>query len=72
MEYIGLIAEILFFALGVYVFLFSRGVFKSKNPERQARVEEFRKDNATWMRYLGLALAAIMLLEIILHIRDLF
>lgn len=71
MEYLGLLLEIVFFALGAYLYLFSRGFFKSKDPKMQARSEAFRKDNATWMRIGGLALAAIMLVNIVLHIRDL-
>ncbi len=71
MDYVGLTLELLFFALGVYVYLFSRGVFKAKDPDRQARVEAFRKENAGWMRLLGLALAAIMLVNIIFHVADL-
>ncbi len=71
MEYLGLVIEIIFFALGVYLYLFARGFVRVKNPELQARAEDFRKDNAGWMRLLGLALAAIMLMNIVLHVMDL-
>ena len=71
MEYLGLVLEVLFFALGVYVYLFARGFVRVKNPELQARAEDFRQDNAGWMRLLGLAVAAVMLLNIVLHVMDL-
>lgn len=70
MEVISLIVELLLLALGVYLYLFSRGMIRSKDPERQKRAETFRKDNALWMRILGLGLAAVMLLNVILHISE--
>lgn len=72
MEFLGLIVEILLLALGVYLYLFARGIIKVKDPERRERAESFRQHNATWMRLLGLALAAIMLMNVILHISQLF
>ena len=68
--WLGLIIEILLFALGMYIYLFSRGFFKFGNEEVRERSEQFRKENAGWMRILGLALAAIMLMNIIFHIRE--
>ena len=65
MSYLGILFEILLFALGVYLYLFARGVIQVKDPERAARAEQFRSENATWMRLLGLALAAIMLLNLL-------
>jgi hypothetical protein len=32
--------------------------------------EAFRQDNATWLRLLGLALAAIMAMNVIFHVRE--
>lgn len=71
MEYFGLILEFLFLALGIYLYLFTRGLLKSKDPVMQEKAEAFRQKNAGWMRLLSLALIAVMTLEIILHIRDL-
>ncbi|MBB4077757.1 hypothetical protein GGR28_000358 [Lewinella aquimaris] len=68
---IGLVIELLFLALGVYLYLFARGAVKVGKPDTRSRAEEFRRDNATWMRLLGLALAAVMLLNVILHVREL-
>ncbi len=62
---IGLIIHLVFFAIGVYLYLFSRGLVRAGNMETRERAETFRKENATWMRYLGLALAAVMLLNLV-------
>jgi len=72
MEYLGLIFEILLFALGAYLYLFARGVIKTKDPDRKDQVEEFRLKNAGWMRLLGIALAAVMLINIIVHLQQIF
>ncbi|MEL7161144.1 MAG: hypothetical protein AAFN92_10330 [Bacteroidota bacterium] len=68
---ISLVVEILLFALGLYLYLFARGFVKFGKPEARARAEEFRKGNALWMRFLGLALAAIMGLNLFFHAREL-
>lgn len=70
MEIASLFIELLLFGLGLYLYLYARGVIRSKNPETQKKMDDFRTSNATWMRYLGLALMAIMLMNIILHIRE--
>lgn len=56
----GLIFYLLFFAIGLYLYLFARGLVRFGDEATRARAEAFRKDNATWMRLLGLAVAAIM------------
>ena len=63
---IGLITQLLFLALGVYVYLFSRGLVRFGDEAARKRAEAFRKENAGWMRILGLALAAIMLVNVVL------
>lgn len=70
MEIASLLIECLLFALGLYLYLYARGAVRSKNPETQKKMDDFRAANATWMRYLGLALMAIMLINIVLHIRE--
>ncbi len=72
MEFLGLLVEILLLALGVYLYLFARGIVQVKDPNRRERAESFRQQNAMWMRLLGLALAAIMLMNVVLHISQLF
>ena len=70
-SYVGLLIEVLLLALGVYIYLFARGFLKFGSPEARARAEDFRKDNAGWMRILGLLLAALMLVNVVLHVGDL-
>ena len=66
---VALLLHLVFFAIGTYMYLFSRGYIRSKEPEAQARAEAFRQENATWMRYLGLALAAVMLLNLFFDVQ---
>ena len=68
---IGLLIELLFLALGVYLYLFARGAVRAGSPEQRSRAEAFRLENKGWMRILGLALAAIMLLNVIVHLKEL-
>ena len=69
MEYLGVRVELLLFGLGLYLYLFSRDLIKIKDEERQAKAAAFREQNGMWMRYLGLGLAAIMGLNLMLHLR---
>lgn len=71
MEYIGLILEIVFLLFGVYVYLFAIGKTKAKDAASQQRAEAFRKSNGWWLRLASLALVAIMLINIIVHIQQL-
>ena len=71
MEFLGLLFELILFGLGIYLYLFARGIVKVKDPERREQAENFRQENAGWMRILGLALAAIMFLDIVLHLSQL-
>lgn len=65
----GLLVNLAFFAIGLYLYLFARGLIRFGKPDARARAEAFRKDNATWMRLLGLALAAIMAINIFLDVK---
>jgi hypothetical protein len=65
-----LVVEILLFIIGLYLYLFARGMISFGKPEARARAEAFRKENTTWMRLLGLALAAVMGLNIFFHISE--
>lgn len=71
MEWIGLLFEFLFLALGIYVYLFFRGMISFRDPAHQARADAFRAQNKSWMRSLALALIAIMIVNIFLHISQL-
>lgn len=71
-ELIGVIFEILFLALGVYLYLFARGFFTPSDPAKAEKVNEFRKDNKNWIRLLGLALAAVFLFNVVLSLKNIF
>ncbi len=72
MEYIGLFFELLLLAIGIYVYLFSRGFVRSGDPVIQQRAEAFRQSNGWWLRIAGLALMAFMGANVVIHVRDLF
>ena len=71
MEYLGLLLEILILAGGLYLYMFSRGLWKVKDPALQQKAAVFLKNNATWLRIAGLAIVAIMALNIVVHIMQL-
>ena len=71
MEYIGLLLEFIFLAFGVCVYLFAKGWFTPKDVLKAKNANEFRKNNGRWMRIVGLALAAIMTVNIIIHLQQL-
>jgi hypothetical protein len=71
LDYLGLIFEIIFLALGVYMYLFAIGKLTSKDPEIQKKAEAFRQKNKTWMRIASLLLVAMMSVNIYLHIVEL-
>ncbi|MEM6965032.1 MAG: hypothetical protein AAF573_09715, partial [Bacteroidota bacterium] len=60
MQYLSLFFEILILAFGIYVYLFSTGRLQVKDPQLNAKAEDFRKANASWMRILSLLLVALM------------
>ena len=68
---IGLVVEFLFFLLGVYVYLFARGFVQHGSDETRRRAEAFRQENGAWLRFLGLGLAAVMGLNLALHVGEL-
>jgi hypothetical protein len=71
MEYIGLLFEIAFLLLSIFVYRLSTGKMKVSDAQRPM-MERFIKENGRIMRILSLALMAIMSLEITLHIFQLF
>ncbi len=72
MEYLGLIFEFLFLGAGVYLYLFASGKLKSRNIAVSEKSEAFRASNGGWLRILSLALMAIMIINIILHIQQIW
>lgn len=70
-DLIGLLFEVLFFAIGAYIYLYARGFVPLPGKGSPERSEAFRKRNQLWMRLAGLALMAFSLFNIIFHVRDL-
>jgi hypothetical protein len=70
MEYLGLIFEIIFLLIGVYLYAFARGWVRSGNPDLQKKAEAFRAQNGWWLRLLALGLVAIMAVNIVLHLQQ--
>ena len=68
MEYLGLLVEMGFFALGLYLYLLVRGFIRPKTEEKRKAIDAFRKKNGWWLRVLSIALMAVMGLNIFLHI----
>jgi hypothetical protein len=66
MDILGLLTEFIFLGIGIYVYLFAIGRINFKSPQAL----KFRDDNATLLRYLSLALIAIMLVNIIIHFQQ--
>ena len=71
MEYSGLLFEIIFLGMGIYLYLVSAGKIIPKDELARKRSESFRSKNAGWLRPVSLALVAIMIVNIFLHVRDL-
>jgi hypothetical protein len=71
MEYIGLVFEIIFLMLGIWVYRFSMGKIKFHSTQ-QPLIERFRLDNKGWMRFTSLLLTAIMSVEVGLHLLQIF
>lgn len=72
MTYLGLLFEIIMLVLAVYAYLFSIGKFSSSDPEIQKKAEIFRQQNGRWIKIGALLVIALMTIEILLHLRDIF
>lgn len=72
MEWAGLFFEVILLAFGVYVYLFAIGKITSKDPKTQEKMEQWRSNNAWWLRLGALALVAMMLVNIVLHLQQIF
>lgn len=64
-EIIGLIIWVILLGFAMYMYRYSQGWYISKLPaERQDEAKKWLKKNGTWMRYLSIAMAAIMAVNI--------
>jgi len=57
MEFLGLLFEFLFLAIGIYLYLFAVGKVSTSDPKARLRAEAFRTKNGRWLRPLSLALS---------------
>ncbi|MBR9920868.1 MAG: hypothetical protein GYB31_08510 [Bacteroidetes bacterium] len=68
----GILFEVLFLAIGIYVYLFAIGKIRFKDEKSRQRAEAFRTENGRILRILALALSAIMIVNIALRIMEAF
>jgi hypothetical protein len=71
MELAGLVFEIIFLVVGIFVYQLSTGKMRVHEMQRPA-MQRFVKENGRIMRILSLALIAMMTFEIFLHLIQLF
>ncbi len=72
MEYLGLAFEIIFFGIGLYVYMIARGLVKVEDPSLKKQFDLLKERYGTLIRILALALCAVMFLNIVLHIQALW
>lgn len=72
MDIAGLIFEFFFLGVGILTYAFARGFLTPPNKDIQKSAEEFRQRNGGWLRLLGIAIIAIMTLNIALHLKMMF
>lgn len=68
MEIFTYIYEILFFAGGIYLFLFSTGRLTAKNPEQQEKLDEFRAAVNPYATILSALMIFFFGLNLVLHV----
>lgn len=67
MEFFGILFECVFCYIGWLIYRFSLGKIKF-SPKKQTQMEMMRRENQTLLRVGGLAIMAMMILEIGLHL----
>lgn len=72
MEYLGLLFEFIFFFIGLYVYMISRGMVKVEDESLTKQFAALKEKHGRLLRVLSLALCAVMFLNIILHINELW
>lgn len=71
-EYVGLFFEVLFFLIGLYVYMLSRGLVKVQDPSLAKQFHSLKKRYGVLIRIISLALTAVMFMNIVLHIKALW
>lgn len=72
MEILGLIFELFFLAMAIYIYLFAIGKVTTSDEKISQKSADFREKNAHWLRPAALAMIAIMLVNIVLHLQYLW
>jgi len=72
MDSFGLLAEVVFFGMGVYFLLLSFGKIKIKKAEDKERIDAFFEGKTLFLRILAVFLVVVMGLNLIVHIAQLF
>lgn len=72
MDSFGLLAEVVFFGMGVYFLLLSFGKIKIKKPEDKERIDAFFEGKTLFLRILAVFLVIVMGLNLVVHISQLF
>ncbi len=65
----GLVFEFIFLAIGICLYLFAVGRLNFSDPDKQKWATDFREKNSSWLRLAALALTAIMLVNLYLHLQ---
>mgnify|MGYP005666918955 CR=1 FL=1 len=65
----GLVFELIFLAMGIGLYLFATGRLNPSDPKSLAWAKDFRQKNGWWLRVGALALTAIMLVNLYLHLQ---
>lgn len=71
MKWLGLLVELLLLGLGLYIYLFARGMISFGAGERAEKAARFRAENGQLLRILALALMAIMLMNVLFSLGNL-
>lgn len=69
-DILGFVFQCLFLALGLYLYWFAIGKITRPAGERGQKMEAFRQRNHRWMRLLGLALAAVALVNVLVYLLE--
>lgn len=67
-NYIAPVTEFIFLCAGIYMYLFAAGHIKFSDFEAEAKAQKIRRKNGRWLRILGLAVAAIMTVNLYLSL----
>jgi len=71
MQYLGLLFELLFLGMGIYLTLFAWGAIPFGKADAARRAEQFRRDNKTWLLIGGFLLSLLMFFNVLFSLSQL-